>query len=326
MAELTRADDGRDDRQLGVVDARGAGATFTGSACVDWAGGLAGDCFAAQGNILVSETTVYALAETFMASAGSPLAERLLACLARGPGRPAAIGAASSRHRCSSSAKAVATAAAATGSSTCASTSIATPIAELERIYAMHRTLFGTTPRARMAPGRRRAARARSSSRLAALGYRARTGAEAFTTVGRHREPRGARRRASSGSIPSCSPPFAGRRADRSVLPTLSTRSSYALPRDSCRARNDASHRQAREGHSWDEEMDQHDRRRDDVRARRRCRRDRDERGREHRERRRASPRSRLPARPGSGLRPGRPGGPLRVRAARTRPGRRSSR
>ena len=69
-----------------IVDARGGGATFTGSACVDWAGGLAGDCFAAQGNILVSESTVYALAETFLASAGSPLAERLLACLGGGAG------------------------------------------------------------------------------------------------------------------------------------------------------------------------------------------------------------------------------------------------
>ncbi len=82
VAELTAADEGRDDRQLGIVDARGRGATFTGSACLDWAGGLAGDCYAAQGNILVSESTVYALAETFLASAGSPLAERLLACLA----------------------------------------------------------------------------------------------------------------------------------------------------------------------------------------------------------------------------------------------------
>ena len=54
VAELTRADDGRDDRQLGVVDAQGGGATFTGSACVEWAGGLAGACYAAQGNILVS--------------------------------------------------------------------------------------------------------------------------------------------------------------------------------------------------------------------------------------------------------------------------------
>src|SRR5919199_634241 len=54
VERLTRGDDGRDHRQLGVVDARGAGATYTGAACLEWAGGLAGEGFAAQGNILVS--------------------------------------------------------------------------------------------------------------------------------------------------------------------------------------------------------------------------------------------------------------------------------
>src|SRR5450432_2204393 len=82
VARLTAADDGRDHRQLGVVDARGGSASFTGSECMDWAGGKTGPCFAAQGNILVSEETVSALAEAFTASAGNPLAERLLECLA----------------------------------------------------------------------------------------------------------------------------------------------------------------------------------------------------------------------------------------------------
>lgn len=82
VARLTAADDGRDDRQLGVVDAQGRGATYTGSACLDWAGGLAGDGFAAQGNILVSEDTVAALARTFEQTSGRPLAERLLEALA----------------------------------------------------------------------------------------------------------------------------------------------------------------------------------------------------------------------------------------------------
>ena len=78
---LTDADDGRDQRQLGVVDAQGRGATFTGSACHDWAGGRTGPGYAAQGNILVSGETVDALAESFEASSGS-LAERLLEALA----------------------------------------------------------------------------------------------------------------------------------------------------------------------------------------------------------------------------------------------------
>src|ERR687891_1262422 len=70
VAQLTDADDGRDQRQVGVVDAGGRAATFTGSACHDWAGGRAGEGYAAQGNILVSAETVDALAETFEASGG----------------------------------------------------------------------------------------------------------------------------------------------------------------------------------------------------------------------------------------------------------------
>jgi uncharacterized Ntn-hydrolase superfamily protein len=79
--ELTRADEGRDQRQVGVVDARGGAATFTGSDCHDWAGGRTGGGYAAQGNILVSEETVDALADTFESTSGA-LTERLLASLA----------------------------------------------------------------------------------------------------------------------------------------------------------------------------------------------------------------------------------------------------
>ncbi len=82
VQRLTEADDGREHRQLGIVDAQGRSATFTGSECHDWAGGRTGPCYAAQGNILVSAATVDALAETFEGSAGRPLAERLLDCLA----------------------------------------------------------------------------------------------------------------------------------------------------------------------------------------------------------------------------------------------------
>jgi len=78
---LTAADEGREQRQLGVVDGRGGSATFTGGECLDWAGGLTGPCFAAQGNILVGPETVAALAATFEATAGRPLAERLIECL-----------------------------------------------------------------------------------------------------------------------------------------------------------------------------------------------------------------------------------------------------
>src|SRR3954462_8190563 len=82
VERLTSADEGRAQRQLGVVDGEGRSATYTGTDCMDWAGGIAGPCFAAQGNILVGEETVTALAPTFGAPAGRPLADRLLECLA----------------------------------------------------------------------------------------------------------------------------------------------------------------------------------------------------------------------------------------------------
>src|SRR3954447_21169997 len=82
VAALTTADDGREHRQLGIVDGSGRAATFTGRECHDWAGGRTGDGYAAQGNILVSPATGDALAETCEATAGGVLAERLLECLA----------------------------------------------------------------------------------------------------------------------------------------------------------------------------------------------------------------------------------------------------
>jgi uncharacterized Ntn-hydrolase superfamily protein len=82
VRRLTEADDGRDHRQLGIVDGEGRSATYTGTECLDWAGGRTGLGYAAQGNILVSAATVDALAATFESTAGRPLAERLLDCLA----------------------------------------------------------------------------------------------------------------------------------------------------------------------------------------------------------------------------------------------------
>src|SRR5437868_1242652 len=71
VERLTAADDDREHRQVGVVDSEGRGATYTGSECYAWAGGRTGQCYAAQGNILVSEATVDALAATFEATAGT---------------------------------------------------------------------------------------------------------------------------------------------------------------------------------------------------------------------------------------------------------------
>src|SRR6478736_1074212 len=52
VERLTSADEVRAQRQVGVVDSQGRGATFTGDGCFEWAGGRVGACYAAQGNIL----------------------------------------------------------------------------------------------------------------------------------------------------------------------------------------------------------------------------------------------------------------------------------
>jgi uncharacterized Ntn-hydrolase superfamily protein len=82
VERLTSEDDGRDERQLGVVDAQGGSASWTGPDCNDWAGHRNGPCYAAQGNILVGEETVAALAKTFEETTQLSLVQRLLECLA----------------------------------------------------------------------------------------------------------------------------------------------------------------------------------------------------------------------------------------------------
>src|SRR5579885_996264 len=83
VAALTGPDEHRALRQVGIVDAKGRAATYTGSECFAWAGGITGPNYACQGNILVSEATVQALARTFEAASGG-LWDRLIAALAAG--------------------------------------------------------------------------------------------------------------------------------------------------------------------------------------------------------------------------------------------------
>lgn len=83
MELITKDDKDKEMRQVGLIDAAGNAATFTGIYCYNWAGGLTGKHFAAQGNILVDEKTAEAMAETFETNEGS-LAERLLAALDAG--------------------------------------------------------------------------------------------------------------------------------------------------------------------------------------------------------------------------------------------------
>lgn len=84
LDRLIAGDEGRARRQVGLVDAQGRAATFTGDECMAWAGGVTGTYYAAQGNILVSGATVEAMAKTFEEETQGELADRLVAALAAG--------------------------------------------------------------------------------------------------------------------------------------------------------------------------------------------------------------------------------------------------
>jgi uncharacterized Ntn-hydrolase superfamily protein len=83
VRRLTEADSGLDERQLGVVDAKGGSASYTGSKCMEWAGHVVGEGFACQGNILFGSEVVHAMARTYE-STGGDILDRLLATLAAG--------------------------------------------------------------------------------------------------------------------------------------------------------------------------------------------------------------------------------------------------
>ena len=85
LERLLEEDEGRDHRQVGIVDVDGGAATHTGSACLDWAGGLSGEGYAIQGNVLTGEEVVLAMRDAWEATATDlPLAHRLLAALTAG--------------------------------------------------------------------------------------------------------------------------------------------------------------------------------------------------------------------------------------------------
>jgi uncharacterized Ntn-hydrolase superfamily protein len=180
VSRLTEADEGRAERQLGVVDAQGEAATYTGAACLEWAGGVAGDGYAAQGNILVSEDTVTALAETFEATSGRPLAERLLEALA------AAQAAGGDRRGQQSAALLVVRK---DGGYMGTDDRVAdlrvddhpTPIDELRRIYVMHELLFGETAEEKWLDVDEQLA-LELRERLDALGYSGESLEDAFLT------------------------------------------------------------------------------------------------------------------------------------------------
>jgi uncharacterized Ntn-hydrolase superfamily protein len=83
VRKLTASDPKREHRQLGVVDARGTAASWTGSKCLDWAGGITGEGFSCQGNILANDRVVPAMVRAFESKRGS-LAQRLHSALVAG--------------------------------------------------------------------------------------------------------------------------------------------------------------------------------------------------------------------------------------------------
>jgi len=85
LQRLIEEDEGRDHRQVGIVDVDGNAASHTGAACLDWAGSLTGEGYAIQGNILTGSEVAEAMEAAWLASSeDAPLAHRLLDALAAG--------------------------------------------------------------------------------------------------------------------------------------------------------------------------------------------------------------------------------------------------
>jgi uncharacterized Ntn-hydrolase superfamily protein len=86
VRRLVAADPQAEDRQLGLVDAKGNAASFTGKRCFDHASHRTGQGYAVQGNILTGRATIDAMATAYEKArdAGKPLAERLLLALEEG--------------------------------------------------------------------------------------------------------------------------------------------------------------------------------------------------------------------------------------------------
>ena len=146
VRRLTEADGDRAQRQLGIVDGQGRAASYTGAECNEWAGGRTGPGYAAQGNILVSAETVDALAETFEATAGRSLAERLLDCL------DAAQAAGGDRRGQQSATLVIVGPGAGYAGLSDVFVDLRVddherPLEELRRLFGIHRQLFGKTPR-----------------------------------------------------------------------------------------------------------------------------------------------------------------------------------
>ncbi len=141
---LVSRDQGRDHRQVGVVDGHGRAAAYTGAACLAWAGHAFGDGYACQGNILASEAVVGAMSVAFEGARGEPLAHRLLRALEAGQ----AVG--GDRRGQQSASLLVVRAGGGYGGTSDRMVDLRvddhrTPIQELRRLLAVHELLLGRT-------------------------------------------------------------------------------------------------------------------------------------------------------------------------------------
>ena len=169
VERLTAADEGRAERQVGIVDSEGRAATYTGEECLDWAGGRTGPGYAAQGNILVGEETVAALATTFEENGSLPLVQRLLECLV------AAQAAGGDRRGQQSASVLVVQRDGGYAGLSDVLVDLRVddherPIEELLRVYGLHQLLFDASPREDWLPLEGEL-RAEVSALLARLGY-----------------------------------------------------------------------------------------------------------------------------------------------------------
>ena len=83
LDQLVASDDGRSQRQVGIIDANGNVANYTGDECLEWAGARSGENYSAQGNLLTGEAVVEAMGEAFEKTEGE-LAVKLMAALIAG--------------------------------------------------------------------------------------------------------------------------------------------------------------------------------------------------------------------------------------------------
>lgn len=148
LETLLEEDDGRTVRQVGMVDADGNAAAYTGEACMEWAGHLTGPDYACQGNILTGEEVVQAMAKAFE-STEEDLAERLITALVAGQA------AGGDRRGQQSAALLVVREGGGYGGTSDRLVDLRVddhpePIVELQRLYQLHRLHFGVTDPGRL--------------------------------------------------------------------------------------------------------------------------------------------------------------------------------